>query len=74
MTDNNYRPVVMTDSQGAPVGVIVDYAAFLALRPALDQLQALRNAGRVGTPAGWDLMCCQMVDGGYAREGCEVTA
>jgi hypothetical protein len=60
--------------EGAPVAAIVDYEAFLVLRPALDALQAQRNAGRADTPAGWSLMCCQMLTDGYAREACEVAA
>lgn len=74
MVNQNYTPVVMTAENGEPIAAIVDYEAFVILSALFDQLQALRNAGEVAQPAAWLQMCGEMVEGGYAREVCEVAA
>lgn len=70
--NSEYTPVLMTTSAGEIAAAIIDADAFAAVRPTLNQLQAMRDAGQLPTPAAWLQMCGEMVDGGYARQ--EVTA
>lgn len=72
MSQATYSPIVMT-KDGEPVAAIVDCDALILLRPRLDEVQALRDAGALPTPAGWVQMCQELVADGYGQP-CEVTA
>jgi hypothetical protein len=72
MSKTTYQPIVMTQD-GEPIAAIIDYAALLLLHPKLDELQALRQAGALPTPAGWQQMCHELVAEGYG-EVCEAAA
>lgn len=67
---SEYRPVLVTNSEGEIVGAIIDADALAAARPALDELQALRDAGHQAAPAAWLQMRSAMLADGYAREAC----
>ncbi len=69
-----YSPVFVTAQDGEPIAAIIDIDAFQVVSATLDQLQLLRSAGTLTTPAAWLQMRGEMVADGYAREACEVAA